>query len=166
MESLKLKPWWNYLEEDLSELLAASFLLSDKVGMWDEKFHDYSFVVFPAAKAFEGFLKKLFLDLGFISNEDYYGKRFRIGRALNPQLEKRYRAKESIYDRLAHFTGDKVLGDELWQTWKQSRNLVFHWFPEEKNAITYEESKLRIEMIIAAIDRAYKECLKGLSNKN
>lgn len=158
MDSLKLKPWWNYLEEDLAELLNESFLLLDTVGSWAEKFHDYSFIVFPAAKAFEGFLKKLFLDLGFISSEDYYGKRFRIGRALNPQLEKRFRANESIYDRLTAFTGDKVLGDELWQTWKQSRNMVFHWFPEERNAITYEEAKLRIEMVIASIDRAYKEC--------
>ncbi len=158
MDSLKLKPWWNYLEEDLAELLNESFLLSDNVGAWNEKFHDYSFVVFPAAKAFEGFLKKLFLDMGFITSEDYYGKRFRIGRALNPQLEKKYRTKESIYDRLTHFTGDKVLGDELWQTWKQSRNMVFHWFPDERNAITIEESRLRIEMIIASIDRAYKEC--------
>lgn len=158
MDSLKLKPWWSYLEEDLAELLNESFLLLDTVGSWNEKFHDYSFIVFPAAKAFEGFLKKLFLDLGFISNEDYYGKRFRIGRALNPQLEKRFRADESIYDRITVFTGDKVLGDELWQTWKQSRNMVFHWFPEERNAITYEEAKLRIEMVIASIDRAYKEC--------
>jgi len=158
MDSLKLKPWWNYLEEDLAELLGEAFLLLESVGSWNEKFHDYSFVVFPAAKAYEGFLKKLFLELGFISKEDYYGKRFRIGRALNPQLEKRFRLKESIYDRLARFTGDKVLGDELWQTWKQSRNLVFHWFPDERNAITFEEAKLRIEMVIASIDRSYKEC--------
>lgn len=146
------------LEEDLSELLNEAFLLYEKASTWSEAFHDYSFVVFPAAKAYEGFLKKLFLDLGFISKEDYYGKRFRIGRALNPQLEKRFRAHESIYDRLARFTGDKILGDELWQTWKQSRNLVFHWFPDEKNAVTLEEAKLRVEMVIASIDRAFKEC--------
>lgn len=158
MESLKLKPWWNYLEEDLAELLNESFTLLEKVRSWNEKFHDYSFVVFPAAKAYEGYLKKIFLDLGFIRKEDYYGKRFRIGRALNPQLERRFRDKESIYDRLAHFTGDKLLGDELWQTWKQGRNLVFHWFPDERNAITFEEAELRVEMIIASIDRAYKEC--------
>ncbi len=158
MDSLKLKPWWNYLEEDLAELLAESFRLYEDALGWKDEFHDYSFVVFPAAKAFEGFLKKLFLDLGFITSEDYYGKRFRIGRALNPQLEKRLRVKESIYDRLTKFTGDKVLGDELWSTWKQSRNLIFHWFPNERNAITIEEARIRIEMIIASIDRAYKEC--------
>ncbi len=158
MDSLKTKPWWNYLEEDLAELINESFLLLDNVDQWDEKFHDYSFVVFPAAKAYEGFLKKLFLDLGFIAREDYYGKRFRIGRALNPQLEERLREYESVYDRLQTFTGDRQLGDELWQTWKQSRNLIFHWFPDEKNAITLEEAKFRIEMIIASIDRAFKEC--------
>lgn len=158
MDSLKVKPWWGYLEEDLSELLNESFLLLESVGSWSQQFHDYSFVVFPAAKAYEGFLKKLFLELGFISKEDYYGKRFRIGRALNPQLEKRFRQNESIYDRLKTFTGDNILGDELWHTWKESRNLIFHWFPDEKNAITLEEAKLRIEMVIASIDRAFKEC--------
>lgn len=161
MDALTAKPWWGYLEEDLAELIKESFLLLDNVSKWDQKFHDYSFVVFPAAKAYEGFLKKLFLDLNFIRKEDYYGKRFRIGRSLNPQLEKRFRAKESIYDRISAFTGDKLLGDELWQTWRQSRNLVFHWFPDEKNTITLEEAGLRLQMVISSIDRAYKECKMG-----
>lgn len=158
MDLLKTKPWWDYIGEDLGELIAESFLLLGGVGRWSEKFHDYSFIVFPAAKAYEGFLKKLFLDLGFLEKADYYGKRFRIGRALNPQLEKRLRARESIYDRLKSFTGDNILGEELWHTWKESRNLIFHWFPDEKNVITIDEAKLRLEMIIASIDRAYKEC--------
>ena len=84
--NLKGKPWYDYLEEDLRELLAEAFELIEKVPDWHDGFHDYSFIVFPAAKAYEGYLKKLFLDLGFIERDDYYGKRFRIGMALNPQL--------------------------------------------------------------------------------
>ena len=158
MDLLKIKPWWGYLEEDLQELLQESFLLLQKVADWGEEFHDYSFVVFPSAKAYEGFLKKVFLDMKFISEEDYYGKRFRIGRALNPQLEPRLRALESVYDRLKNFTGSNTLGDNLWNTWKESRNLIFHWFPEEKRAITYDEANQRIEMVIGSIDTAYKAC--------
>jgi len=158
MDLLKIKPWWGYLEADLQELLQESFLLLQKVADWGEEFHDYSFVVFPAAKSYEGFLKKVFLDMKFISEEDYYGKRFRIGRALNPQLEPRLRALESVYDRLENFTGSNTLGDNLWNTWKESRNLIFHWFPEEKRAITYDEAKQRIDMIVDSIDEAYKEC--------
>jgi hypothetical protein len=65
------KPWWSYIEVDLQELLKESSLLLAKVSVWNEKFADYSFVVFPAAKAYEGFLKKLFLDQRFITEEEY-----------------------------------------------------------------------------------------------
>lgn len=155
---LAKRPWWTYLSEDLQELLKESVLLSEKVGEWSEKFHDYSFVVFSSAKAYEGFLKKLFLDLGFITNDDYYGKRFRVGKALNPNLEKFLREKESVYDKLVAYCQGRQLADQLWETWRLSRNLVFHWFPNEKNAITFEEAKMRVEMVIDSIDAAFKEC--------
>lgn len=157
-EFIKNKPWWTYLEEDLRELLGESFLLLSQVEGWNEKFHDYSFVVFPAAKAYEGFLKKMFLDLEFISQEDYYGSRFRIGRALNPSLEKKYRG-ESVYDKLLMYCdGGRELADKLWITWKDARNTIFHWFPDEKRAITLEEAKIKIDEIIDAIDAGFKEC--------
>ncbi len=155
---LAQRPWWNYIEEDLRELLNESQMLCNKVEVWDEKFHDYAFVVFPAAKAYEGFLKKLFLDLGFISSDDYYGKRFRIGKALNPNLEKFLREKESVYDKLVEYCQGKGLADNLWETWTQSRNLIFHWFPNEKRAITFPEAKERVIMIVNAMDAAFKEC--------
>ncbi|OGM05894.1 hypothetical protein A2125_00010 [Candidatus Woesebacteria bacterium GWB1_43_5] len=155
---LKQKVWWEYLEADLQGLLVESQLLVQKVGLWEERFHDYSFVVFPASKAYEGFLKKLFLDLGFITKDDYYGKRFRIGKVLNPQLEAYLRKKESVYDRIVNFCGGTKLADKLWETWRVCRNLVFHWFPDEKRVITFEEARSRVENVIEAIDEAYKEC--------
>ena len=158
VEDLKQKPWWGYLGEDLQGLLSEALLLSDKVGSWEQKFHDYSFVVFPASKAYEGFLKKLFLDMGFISRDDYYGKHFRIGKALNPQLEPHLRETESVYDRVVNFCGVVELANQLWETWKVCRNLVFHWFPDEKRAINYEEAKSRVAKVIATIDEAFKEC--------
>ncbi len=154
---LENKPWWNYLEEDLRELFIQSTILMEKAGEWDGRFHDYSFVVFPAAKAYEGFLKKLFLDLGFITQEDYYGKRWRVGRALNPQLEPRLR-HESVYDKLKEYCHGTVLPDQLWEAWRQGRNLIFHWFPEEKRAISLDDARARIEMIVRALDQAFKEC--------
>ena len=155
--NLSQKPWWGYIEEDIKELLLEAQLLVDKTSAWEEKFHDYAFVVFPAAKAYEGFLKKLFLDLGFISENDFYGKRFRIGKALNPSLEADFR-QESVYDKLVHFCGGTSLADKLWETWKLSRNLVFHWFPKEKNAVTLPEAKDRLGMIIDSLDASFKEC--------
>lgn len=157
--SLKGKVWYDYLEEDLRELLEESFELIDKVPSWKDGFHDYSFIVFPAAKAYEGYLKKLFLDLGFISQGDFYGRHFRIGKALNPQLEPKLRAAESVYDKVVELThGDTILADNLWNTWKNCRNLVFHWFPDEKRAITFEEAKERVDLVIKTIDDSFKEC--------
>lgn len=154
---LEQKIWWDYLEEDLQELLRTSVVLKERGGELGQGVHDFSFIVFPAAKAYEGFLKKLFLDMGFITEDDYFGKRFRVGKALNPALEKKFRA-ESVYDKIVNFTGDRILADQLWETWRQSRNLVFHWFPNEKHALTPLEAKERHKMIIDAIDAAYKEC--------
>lgn len=148
---------YRYLEKDVQELLDESFLLLKLFAEEPGKFKDYSFVVFPAAKAYEGFLKKLFLDNGFITEDDYYGKRFRIGKALNPYLEKEIR-EESVYDRIVAHCGGKRLADLFWETWKSCRNVVFHWFPNEKNIVTLPEAKAKLEMIIQAIDEAHKEC--------
>ena len=152
--NLRRKVWWNFLEEDLQELLEEALLLANRVEKWPEKFHDYAFIVFPAAKAYEGFLKYLFLSLGLIAKEDYYGKRFRVGKALNPALERGLREKEGVYDRLLDICQDQKLPNKLWQTWKECRNLLFHWFPDEKNSITFNEAKEKIQMIIGAIDEA------------
>lgn len=146
------------MEEDIRELLLTAQFLLNRVGDWEEKFHDYAFIVFPAAKAYEGFLKKLFLDLGFISRDDYLGKRFRVGKALNPSLEKDIRQKEGVYDKIVDFCQGPALADKLWQTWKEARNLTFHWFPDEKNATTFEEAKEKVSMVIDAMDSAFKEC--------
>lgn len=146
-----------YLEKDIKELLDESFLLLKLFEEEPGKFKDYSFVVFPAAKAYEGFLKKLFLDKGFITQDDYYGKRFRIGKALNPYLEKEIR-NESVYDKVVEYCGGKNLADFFWETWRQCRNTVFHWFPNEKNIVTLPEAGAKLKMIVKAIDEADKEC--------
>jgi len=131
-------------------------LLYNKVGKWDKKFHDYSFIVFPAAKAYEGFLKQLFLDLNFITKKQYYSKRFRIGRSLNPSLDKN--DPEWVYKKLETYCNNKDIATQLWKTWKESRNALFHWFPHEINAISYQESGNKLTMIAEAIEVVYSEC--------
>ncbi len=164
VDELSKKPWWGYLEGDLQRLITTSYFLSDVVKGWGadlpggrQEFHDYSFVVFPAAKAYEGFLKKLFVDLKFITEDDYYGKHFRIGKSLNPSLPKEIRV-DSVYEKIVKYCGGKKLADNLWETWRVCRNLTFHWFPNEKNIITLPEARERVEMVVTAIDQAFKEC--------
>jgi len=163
--NLEKKLWWHYIEEDLQELLVASEFLSNVVRSWgadlpsgSKVFHDYSFIVFPAAKAYEGFLKKVFLDMGFITNEDYHGKRFRIGKALNPFLEKKFRESDSVYDKIVSHCGGKELADTLWEAWTNGRNVVFHWFPDEKKASSFEEAENKIKQIVTAMDKAFEGC--------
>ena len=163
---LENKIWWSYIEEDLQELLVASEFLANTVKSWGgdlpagrQVFHDYSFVVFPAAKAYEGFLKKMFFDLGFITEEDYRGKRFRIGKALNPFLEKDIRGRESVYDKLVKYCNGVELANNLWEAWTSGRNLVFHWFPDEKKAVSFKEADEKINLIVDAMDLAFRGCI-------
>jgi len=164
IEDLKGRHWWKYIGEDLQKLISTSEFMYRVVEGWGadlpggkKEFNDYSFVVFPAAKAYEGFLKKLFLDLGFITEDDYFGKHFRIGKALNPSLPKDLR-REGVYDKIVQHCQGHKLADALWNAWRLSRNLTFHWFPNEKNAITLAEAGQRVEMIIDAMDQAFAEC--------
>jgi hypothetical protein len=164
MEVLQQKVWWNYLGDDLQKLLETSMFLMSTIKSWGadlpggvKEFDDYAFVVFPAAKAYEGFLKKFFLDLKFITEEDYFGKHFRIGKSLNPSLPKEIRAQE-VYGKVVKYCGGKDLADNLWETWSVCRNLTFHWFPNEKNSITFEEAIERVNMIVSTIDKAFAAC--------
>lgn len=157
MDTLVDKIWWEYLDKDIQLLITESFVLFEKAGTWEEKFDDYSFVVFPAAKAYEGFLKKLFYDLGFITKEDYEGKNLRIGKELNPYLPKKIESA-GVYAKLVKYTGGNELPNKLWDTWKVGRNTTFHFFPNEKHALSLWEAGDRLEMIVSAIDLAYKGC--------
>lgn len=150
--------WWRYAQEDIQELLIESELLVRLSRNWKNKFHDFSFIVFPAAKAYEGFLKKVFLDMGFITQKQYLGKRFRVGKALNPSLDKKFRQKYSVYDKIVNFCGGTELADDMWDTWKNCRNLLFHWFPNEKNSINYREAIERFNKVVDTMDLVFREC--------
>jgi hypothetical protein len=108
------------------------FLVSDSIGHKNEEPTDYSYLVFPFAKMFEGFLKQLFLDLGFIEEGMYYSDRFRIGKALSPNYSN---YAGSVYGQVEKKYG-KALATRLWHVWKEGRNLVFHYFPHNYRALT------------------------------
>jgi len=157
-KDLEKHNWWSYIHGDLKDLLRESYFLIERVEKWEEEFHDYAFVVFPAAKAYEGFLKTIFYDMGFITDEDYFGKRFRIGKALNPALEENIRERESIYDKLVNFCQGKELPNAMWETWKEGRNLLFHWFPNERNVVGFSEAKEIFQKILVTMDLAFVGC--------
>lgn len=156
--SLRTKPWWKYLAENQRDLLEqSSILLRREEIEGGSTFHDYAFVVFPAAKAYEGFLKKLFFDLGLIDERQFESNHYRIGKSLNPELPVKFRGNNWVFGRLIEISHDKNLPLVLWETWKESRNLLFHWFPKHENFISLPQAREKMEMIIKAIDKAFTE---------
>ncbi len=149
---------WKYLSDGQKGLIDEGiYLLNDLKEHPDENITDYSYLVFPFAKAYEGFLKKFFLDSGFISAKEYGSDHFRIGRALNPQLERQLR-RWSAYDKIVRKCGDRELADELWNVWKRGRNQVFHYFQHNLRALALSEAEEIINEMLSVMDRAIKEC--------
>ncbi len=132
-------------------------------------YSDYSFIVFPFAKVYEGFLKKLFLQIGAINEFQYNNDRWRVGRALNPQLEKDQRHTESVYDRIVSLCGPAFaqgsgeargisLAETLWEAWKKGRNQIFHFWPGRSRPLSLNEARGIILELEQAMEAALTEC--------
>jgi len=144
---------WNYLSEPKRVLAGdGAFLERDSANHANEEPTDYSYLVFPYAKLYEGFLKDFFLDLDIIDVRDYQSDHFRIGKALSPNLAKKL-GRRSAYGQIVTRFG-KDLATRLWHTWKNGRNLVFHYFPHNYRALSLDQAKLLIQMIIETMDQA------------
>src|SRR3990172_5646198 len=149
--------WWKYLTEPMRDLVKESFTLLEREERLNEGFHDYAFIVFPMAKTYEGFLKKLFYDLGLINKQQFSGDRFRIGKALNPNLPKRYQW-DWVYDKLALACQGEEVPQMMWETWKKARNEIFHFFPEHQRFITLEEAKGLIQEVTGVMGKVLEAC--------
>lgn len=144
---------WNYLSPQQRQLAVdGNYLVEDQRLHPDERLSDYSFLVFPFAKLMEGFLKQLLLDLHIISERDYLSDHFRIGRALSPTLGRRY-GKENAYLIIERRYG-KTIATKLWHTWKQGRNLIFHYYPHNYKAVDISEAHQLIGLIVDTLNEA------------
>lgn len=132
--------WFKYLDTFQQNLIKTSVYLSEHFSKEEQNdINDFSFIVFPMSKAYEGFLKKMLLDLQLISHKVYYGRRFRIGRALNPDVRPEQRDKWWLYDDLCRIFNEE-LAREVWQAWLQCRNHVFHFFPNGEKELNLDEA--------------------------
>ena len=113
---------------------------------------DYSFLVAPAAKVYEGFLNDFFFKIGIIDENEHESDRFRVGKTLNPSL--RYK-RFSVYKRLAdyHEQGEE-LAEILWNAWKLGRNEILHYFPNNLKKISRTEAEDLIDLILRAVIKA------------
>lgn len=149
---------WQYAPEEIRGLIEDGELILNFV--YDNKkedvISDYSFLVFPFAKAYEGFLKRFFLDTGLIAKDEYFSDDIRIGRILNPNFIKE---KSNVFEKICGRSNQgREVSKRLWQVWKRGRNLVFHYFPHNYRRLTYEEALDIINDIFSAMNMAVMEC--------
>lgn len=147
---------WQYLSKNQQDLIQEGFYLIDEVKKDQAyQFKDYSFLVFPFAKAFEGFLKQLFRDCHFISHLDYISDHLRLGKLMSPNLVSKL-ADRSLYKKITE-RSSKDLADKIWQSWKVGRNQVFHYYPHNLKALTLSEAEGIVNQLIEIIEESYKK---------
>ena len=156
---------WSYLTPEVRGLIETGETVLDFVHEHKDTMNisDYSFCVFSFAKAYEGFLKKLFLDMGFIKQHEYYGDDIRIGRLLSPYFMKE---KENVFYRMCnHPRGSENLSHMLWSVWRNGRNLVFHCFPHNFRKLDYAEAFEIVSSIIDVMSLAVASCVRDQPEK-
>lgn len=144
--------WLQFVDEVPRQLLIQADFLLDREKKFSTNKHivDYGFLVYPAAKAYEGFLKSFFYRHGLIDSNMYQSENFRIGKAINPDLPDKYREDGWIYDDLARLFGDDIPA-RMWATWRKCRNHVFHFKPDKLRLYTLVEAQIKIELIFSTI---------------
>ncbi len=150
---------WQYLAPDMRALVRdGEFLVEDSirhtlpVASSAARPTDFSYLVFPFAKLYEGFLKKLFLDTQIISERDFHSDHFRIGRVLSPNLARRLGAR-SAYAQISDRYGVE-LAARLWHTWKEGRNMVFHYFPHNLRSLTRTQAIELVNQLVGTMHEA------------
>lgn len=156
--SLVLSPaLQHFVSEEILEHIQDSLTLVDRFAEPDHhsSFHDYAFIVFPMAKAYEGFLKNYFLRLGILNETHFNSRHFRIGRSFNPDLTKRLRDESWLFDDVSKHCGIP-LARAMWEMWVEGRNHTFHYFPDEKHCLNYSQAKSLVHRFVGVMEQAIK----------
>ncbi len=155
----KTSGFWFYLSRGQKDLInEGMYLMNDVIKDKAYHFKDYSFLVFPFAKAYEGFLKQLFKDIKFISHLDYISDHLRLGKLMSPNLVNKL-GKRSLYKKIKDKVGQD-LADKIWNCWKNGRNQVFHYYPHNLKALTFDEAEAVTEQILKTMDESYQRLYK------
>lgn len=150
------RKFWSYLSQSQKDLISeGEYLMNDIIRDGASNFKDYSFLIFPFAKAYEGFLKQLFRDVRFISRLDYISDHLRLGKLMSPHLVDRLGDK-SLYQKI-QVAVSAELADKIWETWRIGRNQIFHYFPHNLKAVSFIEASNIIERILDTMEEAYEK---------
>lgn len=130
----------NFLTPELKTLLSDGQKIIQSATNSGLRTTDYSYLVFNFSKAYEGFLKLLFLRMGLIRKRDFESDHWRVGKALSPNMHQ-------VYDRLG-----PELAERMWQTWKRGRNSIFHFYPHRLKTLTLQEAQDIIAEILMTME--------------
>ncbi len=156
MSADKYGEFWNFISQPQKDLiLQGDYMVQEVIEDSKYSFKDYSFLVFPYAKAYEGFLKQIFKDVHFISHLDYISDHLRLGKLMSPNLVGRL-GDRSLYRRVRD-NASVELADKIWDTWKEGRNQIFHYFPHNLKAISYRDAQLIIANLISTMQETYEK---------
>ncbi len=156
--------WFSLLNEHGKRLIQLSEQLYEREERMHSAYASYSFVVFPMAKAYEGFLKTYLHKVGILPRPGYNEYKFRIGRALNPDISPQHKDEWWLFDDLEQVCSQKVARD-MWNAWVQCRNKLFHFYFDDEVPLLLPGAKKKLQQMSDAMDQAM-ECFverKGIS---
>lgn len=165
MHTILERPWFLQLPEEQQKLIELSIVLYEREQKLGTQLTDYSFIIFPIAKAYEGFIKQYLYDLHLISQNTFEGRRFRLGRALNPDIRESQRDEFWLFDDLANMCGEQI-ARSMWETWLECRNRIFHYFPSRNVQLTLTAAGSRLQLLDETITNAYQCRVDNLAQQN
>lgn len=152
-KSFSDQPWYPFLDPYARDLVELSCSLYSREVRLSSVLTDYTFVVFPMSKAYEGFLKKYLYSVDLISKQSYYHKQFRIGRSLNPDISRSRQDEWWLYDEVERQCG-KATARLLWNAWIDCRNHLFHYFADEHRVVDIAGAKKLLLQLSEAMTAA------------
>ncbi len=140
-----------FVGDDIVDLKEDSYKLYNRYSEMHSPLSDYSFIVFPLAKAYEGILKKILVKTGVLTEAELLqNPNITINRFYNP-LE-----KGAIYQTLKDKTRDKVIPHVIFSVYQECRNQILHYDQYRDNRIdNIEGAYFFMQRIEDAIVKAF-----------
>lgn len=159
----KEKPYSGYLGEEILKLRYDSILLLREFENSDKVFTDYSFVVSPMAKAYEGFLKKILVDVGAIKKtelKDHPG--LSVNKFFHP-------IDGSMIKYVSDKARERAIPAVIYTVYQECRNEIMHFdlYQHESKKVVKDinEADFFVRRIEDAIEKAYYTFIEPLKKR-
>ncbi len=152
----KSKEFDEFIGEDLLDLYEDNRSLLQRYSNHHdgtvEEYSDYSFLVLPIAKVYEGTLKKILVDIGVLKESDLTkNPSINVGKYYNPV------GNNKIFELLKDRSRDKSVPHVIYSTYQECRNQIFHYDQYRDNRLdSYDDAKFYCKRILYAIEKAYE----------